>query len=155
MSNAARAGAVACGLVQQPSIPAMTDTLADSPADTSADSRQATWEKYVSAWKEDSASRKAALLADCAAPGCVYQDPLAVAHGHESLVGYMLDFQRQVPGGHFVTTAFRSHHDASLAQWDMVGGDGTVLGHGTSVGRYDERGLLVAMTGFFDVPAPR
>jgi hypothetical protein len=121
--------------------------------DIAADARQATWEKYVSAWKEAAPHSKAAVLAECAAPGCVYQDPLTAANGQAALVDYMLDFQRQVPGGHFVTTAFHTHHDASLAQWQMVGGDGAVLGHGTSVGRYDEGGLLVAMTGFFDVPA--
>ena len=121
--------------------------------DIATDARQATWEKYVSAWKATSPPSKAAALAECAAPGCVYQDPLTAAHGHAALVATMLDFQRQLPGAHFVTTAFRAHHDASLAQWQMVGGDGAVLGQGSSVGRYDEAGLLVAMTGFFDVPA--
>ena len=115
--------------------------------------KRSTWEQYVAAWKEASAQGKAAALEQSAATACVYQDPLTMTQGHDELIAYMLDFHKQIPGGHFVTTWFLDHHDASIAKWNMVSGDGTVIGDGVSYGQYNEQGALIAMTGFFKVPA--
>lgn len=111
------------------------------------------WETYASAWKAEGADAKRAALAlsveDCA----VYRDPLAECQGQEALVAYMLDFHKQVPGGHFQTTYFLAHHGRSIARWDMRDGQGRKIGDGVSYGEYAANGQLVAMTGFFDVPA--
>ncbi|MCH9686820.1 MAG: nuclear transport factor 2 family protein [Deltaproteobacteria bacterium] len=111
-----------------------------------------TWEQYVSSWKAASAEAKRALFERCLSPRCVYTDPTTKADGWDALLSYMLEFHRQVPGGHFVTTYFRAHHGRSIARWNMVDGEGTVLGDGTSYGQYDEAGKLTAMVGFFDAP---
>jgi hypothetical protein len=116
-------------------------------------SKQATWGKYVSAWEEATAKGKADVLRSSAAVGCVYTDPVTIASGHEELIAYMLAFHQQVPGGHFVTTYFLAHHDVSIAKWNMVSGDGTVIGDGVSYGQYNEQDMLVAMTGFFETPS--
>jgi hypothetical protein len=42
-----------------------------------------------------------------------------------------------------------THQGRSLATWNIVRAEGQVVGHGTSYAEYDDRGLLVAMTGFF------
>lgn len=115
--------------------------------------RQVTWEIYATAWKEPSPQAKKAALLKSVAQMCVYQDPTTTAHGHDALIACMLDFHMQVPGGHFVTTWFLAHHDVSIAKWDMVGGDGTVVGEGVSYGQYNRQGELVAMTGFFETPS--
>ena len=109
------------------------------------------WERYASAWKAEEGADKLTCLTESTDPACVYTDPLTRTEGHEALVAYMLDFHRQIPGGHFVTTDFWAHHGMTLARWNMVGGDGTVLGEGQSYGRI-EGGRLVEMTGFFDTP---
>jgi SnoaL-like domain len=114
--------------------------------------KQATWENYVSSWKEVTAKGKADALGQCVTAACVYTDPMTFARGHEELVAYMLAFHQQVPGGHFVTTYFLAHHDVSIAKWNMVSGDGTVIGDGVSYGQYNAQGMLVAMTGFFETP---
>jgi hypothetical protein len=119
---------------------------------TMSASKQTTWEKYVSAWKVTTANEKAAALRTSVAPSCVYKDPSTVASGHEELVAYMLALHQQIPAGHFVTTYFLAHHDASIAKWNMVNGAGEVIGDGVSYGQYNEHGLLVAMTGFFELP---
>jgi SnoaL-like domain len=116
-------------------------------------SKQVTWEKYVSAWKEVAAKGKAEALGQSVARSCVYTDPTTMARGHEELIAYMLAFHQQVPGGHFVTTYFLSHHDVSIAKWNMVSGDGAIIGDGVSYGQYNEQDSLVAMTGFFEVPS--
>lgn len=110
------------------------------------------WETYASAWKADGEAAKRGLLARSVAVSAVYRDPLAECQGHDALVAYMLDFHRQVPGGHFETTYFAAHHGRSIAKWDMVNSGGQKLGEGVSYGEYGAGGQLVAMTGFFEVP---
>jgi hypothetical protein len=114
--------------------------------------RQATWERYASAWKEIDPKRKAEMLRQSVATNCVYTDPITIARGHDELIAYMLAFHQQVAGGHFVTTYFLTHHDVSIAKWNMVSGNGAVMCDGVSYGQYNEHGLLVAMTGFFETP---
>jgi len=109
------------------------------------------WETYVSAWKSGSVDRVRRLLEASLAQGCSYQDPLVKVSGLDDLMTYMSNFHQQVAGGHFVTRRFRFHHGQSVAQWDMLDGDGKVIGDGVSVGNYNEAGRLVTITGFFDI----
>lgn len=111
-----------------------------------------TWETYVSAWRAVSTGEKRASLRESVTEACAYRDPLTEAKGHEQLIGYMLDFHKQVPGGHFVTKYFRAHHDRSIAKWDLVDGSGNAIGDGISYAEYGSDGKLVAMTGFFEPP---
>ncbi|HKO51761.1 MAG TPA: nuclear transport factor 2 family protein [Polyangiaceae bacterium] len=115
--------------------------------------RKAVWERYVASWKPQAAQQKRALFETCLAPECTYSDPLQVAHGWEALLEYMLEFQKQVPGGYFVTEYFATHHQKSIAKWRMLSADAAQIGEGMSYGEYDANGLLVAMTGFFEPPA--
>jgi SnoaL-like domain len=110
------------------------------------------WDTYTESWRAPTAAEKRDLWQRCLSPACVYTDPLAVARGWGELTDYMLDFHRQVPGGHFVTEEFMAHHRRSVARWRMVGRDGTTIGTGMSYGEYDDDGKLVVMTGFFLPP---
>jgi hypothetical protein len=116
---------------------------------------RATWERYAGAWKAASREEKAVALRESVAVGCVYRDPLGIASGHDELIAYMLEFHKQVPGGHFETTYFQAHHGRSIARWNMCDGSGKVIGQGISHGEYDEAGHLIAMTGFFETTTPR
>lgn len=111
---------------------------------------EATWRRYASAWKAETAEEKRAILDGSVIPECVYTDPLVQLTGWDALVQYMLEFHEQIPGGHFVTTWFLAHHGRSVARWNMVDGAGTVHGDGVSYVEYDDDGRLVSMTGFFD-----
>jgi hypothetical protein len=111
-----------------------------------------TWEAYAASWKAETEDERKALFVESLAPDCIYADPITRAEGWDALMAYMNDFHDQVPGGHFVTQRFQSHHGACLVHWNMVAGDGTVLGDGVSHGRFGDGGRLVAMTGFFDTP---
>ena len=111
------------------------------------------WERYAKIWKLDGAKSKHAACEEILEPDCVYTDPLTQRHGFDDLVAYMVEFHQQIPGGHFVTTYFNAHHDRSLARWNMVAGDGTVVGEGASVATYSPGGKLQTMTGFFEPAA--
>ena len=110
------------------------------------------WETYAQAWKEPSREAKVLALGQSVSPDCVYTDPMTIARGRDELIQYMLDFHKQVPGSHFPLTYFLDHHNVSIARWNAVAGDGTVIGDGMSYGQYGEDGRLVAMTGFFELP---
>jgi hypothetical protein len=113
---------------------------------------RAVWERYVGSWKVAPPAEKREIFATCLAPACVYTDPLTQARGWDELAQYMASFQQQIPGGHFVTQEFFSHHGRSAARWKMLSGDGAPLGEGISYAEYDEQQRLVAMTGFFETP---
>jgi hypothetical protein len=111
---------------------------------------KAVWDRYVASWKVQSLAEKRALFETCLAPGSRYTDPLRVAQGWDELLAYMVEFQKQAPGAHFVTEYFASHHQKSIARWKMLSADAAPIGEGMSYGEYDANGLLVAMTGFFE-----
>ena len=111
--------------------------------------QQSIWDTYTASWKAASAAEREALFAQSLDPACVYNDPLTSTQGWTQLATYMDGFHCQVPGGHFVTHYFASHHQQSIAKWNMLDGNGQVIGEGVSYGRYDDN-RLVAMTGFFE-----
>ncbi|MEM7158661.1 MAG: nuclear transport factor 2 family protein [Myxococcota bacterium] len=111
-----------------------------------------TWDRYVATWKVESVSDTRALFEGILDPDCRYTDPLGATRGWDDLISYMTEFHRQMPGSHFVTTRFLSHNNRSVAAWNMVGRDGSVLGDGISYGEYNDAGQLVTMTGFYEWP---
>jgi SnoaL-like domain len=113
---------------------------------------RANWDLYAQSWKVPTASEKRSLYEASLSDGCTYTDPLVDLEGWDAIEAYMIDFHRQIPGGHFVTRWFQAHHHHGIAAWDMVAEDGTKVGEGISHVRFAEDGKLAAMTGFFDVP---
>lgn len=114
---------------------------------------QQTWEIYVASWKAETAAEKRQLFEKCLTPDNQYNDPLTTTQGWDELANYMLDFHKQIPGGHFVTTYFLAHSDKSIAQWEMRRANEEVLGEGISYAEYNTEGKLVSETGFFEPPA--
>ncbi|MGH1342122.1 MAG: nuclear transport factor 2 family protein [Nannocystales bacterium] len=110
------------------------------------------WEAYAAIWKLTGPQAKRSACAQALDDGCVYTDPITQRKGWDALVEYMVEFHQQVPGGHFVTTDFKAHNGRSVASWNMVGGDGSVLGTGISYGEYSDSGKVRTMTGFFETP---
>ena len=100
-------------------------------------------------------SEKQRLFEACLSPSCTYTDPLIRANGWAELAQYMFQLEEQVPGAHFVTDYFFSHHQASIAKWRMLAADGQSLAEGISYGEYDERGRLARMVGYFEPARPR
>ena len=108
-----------------------------------------TWDTYTAAWKASTDAEKQALFVQSLDQHCEYNDPLVATRGWQELTAYMQGFHQQVPGGHFQTKSFNTHHQQSIATWNMLDGKGQVIGEGTSYGKYNDQGKLVAMTGFF------
>jgi len=111
---------------------------------------ESTWEAYTSAWKADSADKKRAIFAKCLDVSCEYADPHVTTKNWDELLGHMLGFHENVPGGYFVTKSFMAHNNQSLVKWEMKNGENIVIGEGFSYGKYHNNGKLISMTGFFE-----
>ena len=122
------------------------------PAETFTDPVRKTWETYAASWQAQDSARRHELYQQSLSETCVYRDPLTQASGWNELDAYMQDFQRQIPGGHFVTTWFLTHHQRSVAKWEMRSAAAEVLGIGVSYAEYEADGKIRAMTGFFETP---
>jgi hypothetical protein len=109
-----------------------------------------TWEKYTSTWKMTDRAERLAMFSEVLADNVVYTDPLVQAKSWDELINCMEKFHQQIPGGHFVTTYFLSHHQKSIANWEMKTQENTTIGTGISYGEYDDQGKLVSMNGFFE-----
>ncbi len=114
--------------------------------------QQQTWETYVSSWKAANSAEMQSIFTNCLAESCQYNDPLTQTNGHAELSGYITSLHQQIPGVHFVTSYFQAHNNRSIAKWEMRMGDGTPLTDGVSYGEYGEDGVLVSMSGFFELP---
>lgn len=107
------------------------------------------WEVYTGSWSETDAAARQKIFEQCLNPDCDYSDTHVHVNGHDQLAAYMVEFQKNVPGGRFVTTEFAEHHGRSLAHWNLVVGEDKVVGKGASFGQYHADGRLKQMTGFF------
>lgn len=116
----------------------------------SLSSRQTQWDAYGRIWNLPTPEQRLQACEGVLAPDCVYTDPNVQAKSRQELVNYMTGFQARMPGGAFVTTAFIELYDRAMAHWNMVAGDGTVVGTGVSFATFNANGELTSMTGFFD-----
>jgi hypothetical protein len=108
---------------------------------------------YEKSWSENDPTKRMQMLKEALSPDCVYTDPNVVLVGYEALEGYMVELQANIPGVAFETTAFQTHHNRSLNHWNMLDGQGKLLGDGASHFVYGTDGRLTHMTGFFDQPS--
>lgn len=111
-----------------------------------------TWKIYTLSWSETDASERLKLFEQSLGADCVYTDPLIQTNDYKQLSGYMAELHKNVDGVRFITTAFSSHHDRSLAQWNMLDANGNVLSQGASYWLYGIDGRQLQMTRFYAVP---
>ncbi|MGO9135359.1 MAG: nuclear transport factor 2 family protein [Methylovirgula sp.] len=107
------------------------------------------WTRYSAIWSLSDAAERGNELSVCLADDATYCDPNGLLTGRDALSSYMAQFQASVPGGQFHIRSVLHHHDRSLAQWSLIGANGSVLQRGTSFGALSDDGRLLAISGFF------
>ena len=112
----------------------------------------ATWKRYQAAWSKVSAQERKELLRGSVAPDAIYTDPMSECHGLEELMVKIEQSQQKTPGASFENTRFLSHHQQGLSDWTMRDSEGATVATGNSYARFNEKGLLIQMTGFFELP---
>jgi len=127
-------------------------TIDDSSSDTLSEKIAATWLTYVDAWNAVNQHDRVKLLSEAGVADSNYLDPNVNLQGHSELAGYMGEFHNQMPGARFVLKQFISHHQKSIACWDVHDKSGATLFSGVSYGIYNSDGKLTAEHGFFETP---
>jgi hypothetical protein len=114
----------------------------------------ALWKRYSAIWSlADSAERDKELIT-CLADDATYCDPNGLLVGRDALSNYMGQFQASAPGGRFQIRSVLHHNGRSLAQWFLIGADGSVLQQGTSFGAHSDDARLRDISGFFHPASP-
>ena len=113
---------------------------------------QQTWEHYVQAWNAASNDERFQHFQRALTPDAIYTDPLTLTINLNELSEYMSQFHEQFPGYFFETQHFLSHHQHSIARWEMKDSHGQTISKGISHGRYNDQGFLISATGFYDTP---
>jgi len=127
-------------------------STAEKTAKTMSGLIATTWQTYVEAWNARDRSERERFLSSAVDVNSNYVDPNVDIKGHQALSDYMGEFHAQMPGATFVLTRFISHHQKSIASWNLHDENGGVLFSGISYGTYNAQGKLTAEHGFFDTP---
>jgi hypothetical protein len=109
-----------------------------------------TWERYVASWNSYSEGERIQLFKKSLSTENIYTDPMIIAEGFKEFSTYMSEFHKQFPGCYFETNDFFSHHNQSIATWEMKNQSGVVLSKGISHASYNEHALLMTETGFYE-----
>ena len=112
----------------------------------------ATWKRYQAAWPDISTGERKELLQGSVAADAVYTDPTIECHGLQELMAKIAQSQEKTPGASFENTKFLCHHQQGLSNWTMRNGEGATVATGNSYTRFNDEGLLIQMTGFFELP---
>ena len=112
----------------------------------------ATWKRYQAAWSNISSEERKTLLSGSVAADAVYSDPTNVCHGLQELIAKIEQSQQKTPGAVFENTKFLTHHQQGLSNWTMRNKEGAALATGSSYARFNAEGMLIQMTGFFELP---
>jgi hypothetical protein len=110
---------------------------------------EALWQRYAQIWSSAPEVRSTELEA-CLADDCTYCDVNGLLSGRDALSSYMGGFQQSAKGGKFEILSVIHHHDRTVAEWRLLGLDGTVLQTGRSFANAAPDGRLLHISGFFD-----
>ncbi len=110
-------------------------------------------QKYMAAWNEPDAAKRATLLEAAWSDGGVYVDPVARSEGRAGLAEVIAGFHAQRPGSSIVlASGIDQHHDQVRFRWDFLDADGKTLISGIDVGDIADDGRLAKIAGFWGDP---
>jgi len=109
------------------------------------------WEQYAEFWSLPEEECKL-RLAEVATTDVTYTDPNTTLSGADAFCNHIGQFQKTVPGGRLIITDASEHHNKTLAHWNLLGSDGSVMMKGTSFAYLTEDGKFSSFTGFFGTP---
>src|SRR5688500_412495 len=106
--------------------------------------------RYIEAWNEPGAGRRAELVAGVWTDDGSYLDPLMSGAGHEAIVAMIGGAQQQFPGHRFeLSFGPDAHNDRVRFAWRLYGPDGgEPVAAGADFATVAHDGRLSSVTGF-------
>lgn len=107
--------------------------------------------RYIAAWNETDAARRAELVAAAFTPDVRYQDPMMEGEGHEGIGALIAGVQQRFAGHRFALHGTPdAHHGVLRFSWALGLPDAAPVARGTDVAELDGTGRLRQVTGFLD-----
>ena len=108
-------------------------------------------ERYLASWNETDAGLRRKLIDDLWAEDGSYVDPMAEAHGRDSIDATIAAVQAQFPGFVFTPAGpVDAHHRQARFTWGLGPQDAEPIVVGFDVALTDEDGRLSLVLGFLD-----
>lgn len=123
-----------------------TDTTAPTPT---TEEITAVVDKYLAAWNETDAAKRAALLEASIGADLWYRDPMLEADGRDAFDATLAAVQEQMPGHVMVrTSGIDHHHDVVRFNWALAQPGEDPAFAGVDMAKYDADGKLHRIVGF-------
>ena len=116
----------------------------------SAYNLQQTYKSYLRAYSDVEPTEREHLLRESVTDDVISINPEGESRGIGELVKHIEQFQKQKPGATFKSNKLIAHHDQFLSEWTMYSKDGTAAATAHTYGRFDEKGLITYLIGFFE-----
>ncbi len=105
------------------------------------DTLQQLWKSYLDAYGDVPATERERLLRQSAADDIVFSNPTGEeAHGLETLIEHVGQFQKKNPGGYFKGNKPMTHHGQLLSEWTMHKKDGAEIATAEALANALKRG---------------
>lgn len=118
----------------------------------SADNLQQTYNYYLRAYSDVAPTEREHLIRESVTDDVISINPEGESRSIGELVKHIEQFQKQKPGAHFQSNQLLAHHDQFLAKWTMYSKDGTAVATAHTYGRFNNKGLITYLIGFFEQP---
>jgi hypothetical protein len=112
---------------------------------------QQLWKSYQDAYADIPLVQREHLLRQSVADDVLFTSPIVEGYGLGNLLEHIAQFQKQFPGARFQSNKLFTHHGQLLSEWTMYNKDGSEFITAHSYARFDERGLLTHLAGFWKV----
>jgi hypothetical protein len=107
--------------------------------------------RYLEAWNESDAARRARRVAELWSADARYTDPLADVRGHEAISGLIGAVQQHYPGHRFEPHGAVDAHGRYLRfSWQLCDAGGRGVARGTDFAELLDDRRLRSVTGFLD-----
>jgi hypothetical protein len=107
------------------------------------------YNSYLSAYSIPDPEERARVLRHCVTDEIASVLPYEESRGLDELSHHIEQFQKKRWGSHFRSKILAVHHSQFLAELTLHGEDDQLLATAQTYGRFNERGLLTYLIGFF------
>jgi hypothetical protein len=128
------------------------ESTMNQDAVTTADTLQQNYDSYLAAYSDIAPTERERLLRQSVTNDVMSINPEGESHGIVDLMKHIEQFQKQKPGTRFKSNKLIAHHDQFLSEWTMYSKNGSALAIAHTYGRFNEKGLITYLIGFFEQP---
>ena len=113
------------------------------------DALQRTYNSYLDAYSDIEPVERERLLRQSVTDDVLSINPNGESHSLGNLMEHIEQFQKQRPGAYFKSNKLLAHHEQFLSEWTIYSKDGSAVATAHTYGRFNGKGLITYLIGFF------